>query len=253
MIASVLGAGSAYFVRASGLKQSQIRRTSFKSLSALGWALLLEAALIAGGIYGLVSHPAQSPEKVIPITIETTAPEIEKPPEPEKPKPIEPLKPILPPPLQPPLPQPKVIPLPVAQLPVLKEVPDQVQPVVTPTPLAPVVAAPVPVPAPTPPPPPAASSSENNGYHSKVKAAAQAALEVPGTVSALRFKGRTRVSFNLKDGIASGVTIVQSSGLGAMDRAATKAVQSANYPQPPAALQGKDIGYEIWVTVEPEN
>lgn len=244
-------------MRARGLKDSKFGSKNFKSLSAFGWALLLETALIAGGIYWLVAHPVQPPDKVIPITIESIAPEIEKPPEPVKPKPPEPPpKPVLPPPIQPPLPQPKVSPPPTVQPPVDRQAP-AIQPAV---PAAPVLASPPPAPAPVaalapPPPPPLAAPSPDiqAAYASKVKAAAQAALEVPGTVAALRFKGRTRVGFSLRDGVATNVAVVQTSGLGAMDRAATKAVQSASYPAPPAALQGKEVAYEVWVTVEPTN
>jgi periplasmic protein TonB len=256
MTASVLGAASAHNVSAGSPKHPQFEKKSFKNLSAFGWALLLEATLIA-------SHPVQPPDKVIPITNETTAPDIEKLPEPEKPKPPEPPKPILPPPVQPPLPQAKVVPPPVAQLPVAKEAPAAVQapahvlPAAPVLPATPVVAAPAPMPAPSlappPPPPVAASQDVQIAFAGKVKAAAQAALEVPGTVAALRFRGRTRVGFSLKDGVASNITVIQTSGLGAMDRAATKAVQSASFPATPPALQGKEIIYEIWVTVEPTN
>lgn len=84
-------------------------------------------------------------------------------------------------------------------------------------------------------------------YNAKLAAAVQAAFEVPATAAALNFKGRTRVEFNLLDGVVSAIRVVQASGLGATDRAAIKAVQTASFPPPPQALQGKSGTYQIWV------
>jgi len=70
---------------------------------------------------------------------------------------------------------------------------------------------------------------------------------VPGPALALGFKGRARLEFHLRDGVASNVKIIQPSGLGAVDRAALKAVEAAAFPSPPPALAGKDGVYQIWV------
>jgi protein TonB len=84
-------------------------------------------------------------------------------------------------------------------------------------------------------------------YNVKLAAAVQAAFEVPGSAKALSFKGKARVEFNLHDGVASAIRVVQSSGLGAVDRAAVKAVEIANFPLPPAELKSKEGIYQIWV------
>ncbi len=84
-------------------------------------------------------------------------------------------------------------------------------------------------------------------YNVKLAAAVQAAFEVPGTAKALSFKGRARMEFSLHDGKVSAIRVLQTSGLSAVDRAATKAVETASYPLPPAGLQNKDGVYQIWV------
>lgn len=84
-------------------------------------------------------------------------------------------------------------------------------------------------------------------YNVKLAAAVQAAFDVPGSAKALSFKGRARMEFSLHDGKVSAIRVLQSSGLSAVDRAAIKAVESASYPAPPAALQNKEGVYQIWV------
>ena len=102
--------------------------------------------------------------------------------------------------------------------------------------------------APAPAPPPAAPAFDPSpAYNAKLSAAVQAAFEVPAAAAALGFKGRTRVEFSLRDGVVSGIRVVQTSGLGLADRAAMRAVQVAAFPAPPPALQGKDGVYQIWV------
>ena len=214
---------------------------------AFGSALGLEVALVAAIFGWMAAHPATPPVQVIPLTIETTVPVApEKLPEPEKPKPVRPPEQTLPkPPARvstPPQPAPAA-PLPSPQV----AVPAPAMPA------AQAVAAAVSPPAPAPLPVSAPTIDPTPAYNAKLTAAAQAAFEVPGTVAALNFKGRARVGFKLRDGLASSIAIVQSSGLGAMDRAALKAVQTAAFPQPPAALQGKEMVYEIWVTHAPAN
>ena len=84
-------------------------------------------------------------------------------------------------------------------------------------------------------------------YNVKLAAAVQAAFVVPGPAAALGFKGRARVEFHLRDGVVSNAKIIQGSGLGAVDRAALKAVEMASFPVPPTALVGKEGVYQIWV------
>jgi protein TonB len=85
------------------------------------------------------------------------------------------------------------------------------------------------------------------GYHAQLASAAQAAFVLPSVAIDLNFRGKARISFLLRDGVASAVTVVQSSGLGAVDRAAVKAVQTAKFPTPPSSLSLKDTVYLIWV------
>ena len=194
---------------------------------------------------------------LVPLSIETlAAPVVEKPPEPDKVKP----PPMLPPVTQlvravaptPAPPAPVATPAPAPPAPVPAPVVAAVTPTVSATPSPIVAAAPAPAaPAVSAPPPTAANVADpSQAYNAKLTAAAQAAFEVPGAVTALGFKGRARVEFNLRDAVAFAVHIVQSSGLGAMDRAALKAVQNAAFPQPPASLRGIELRYQIWVTYD---
>jgi protein TonB len=222
-----------------------VTRTRSRPWLAFGSATAIEVIFVLALLAWLAMRPTQVSEKTVPITIEVAAPAITeeppKPPEPAKARPLLPLpKPVARAVTQP-VPVPQVVPLPTP-LPVT-QAPSSVQATATPS------NPPAQTPAPTQPP----TVDPTPAYNAKITAAAQAALVVPGTVTALNFKGRARVGFKLRDGVVSGIVIVQSSGLGAMDRAATKAVQTANYPAPPAALQGKEIAYEIWVTHAPAN
>lgn len=232
-----------------GLSPHNARRRQWQ---AFGSALGLEMALVGALIAWVATHPPTLPQPVIPLSIESLAPAApEKPSEPEKPKPAPPPEQQLPKPVTriTPPPQPATPPLPVpvpssqATAPMLA----------TPAPAPPALAAPVSATQPVTPPAGVPAVDPSPAYNAKLTAAAQAAFEVPGTVAALNFKGRARVGFKLRDGVASSIAIVQSSGLGAMDRAAVKAVQTAAFPQPPPSLQGKEIAYEIWVTHAPAN
>jgi len=145
--------------------------------------------------------------------------------------------------------QPKV----KAVVPVVPAVPE-VRPPEEPAP--PVVAKPTAFSAPAPLPQPPAAAPVNPpapvvdpalAYNAKLAAAVQAAFVVPGPAAALGFKGRARVEFHLRDGIVSNAKIIQASGLGAVDRAALKAVEMASFPVPPPALVGKEGVYQIWV------
>lgn len=216
---------------------------------AFGSALGLEVAVIGALMAWLAAHTPPLPEVVVQLSIESLAtPALEKPPEPEKVKPppvVPPVKPLVravsPTP-------PAVVPTPVvaAVIPPLSAAPSS-----TIAPTAPVASVVAPAaPSATVVPPTAGAVDPALAYNAKLTAAAQAAFEVPGAVTALGFKGRARVEFNLRDAVATAVHIVQSSGLGAMDRAALKAVQNAVYPQPPASLLGKELRYQIWVTHE---
>ncbi len=222
------------------------RRGERRQWQAFGSALGLEVVVIGVLMAWLAAHTPPLPEVVVPLSIESlVAPALEKPREPEKVKPppiVPPVKPLVRA-VTPTPPTPVSTPVVAAVTPPLSPAPSPIAaptapatPVATAAPVVPVV------------PPTANVVDPALAYNAKLTAAAQAAFEVPGAVTALGFKGRARVEFNLRDAVASAVHIVQSSGLGAMDRAALKAVQNAVFPQPPASLQGKELRYQIWVT-----
>ena len=207
---------------------------SSKPLQALVLALLLETVLL--GAAGVVLAGALQAKPMIsePVTITLLSDESPPPPPPPKPKP------------KPPEPRPKPQLLP--QLPP------------PPTPLAPLpiplpqVAAPTafsePVKPPLPPPPaPAVTSRPDQSleYAAKVRAAVQAAVFYPTAAAALRYSGRVRLEFHLKDGVPAEAQVLITSGIGFIDGAALQAVRSARYPEPPAEMRGSDRVYQVWV------
>lgn len=215
---------------------------------AFGLALLIELVALLCALIWMTKATAPVVQPVVPISIDLLKPDA--PPEPE-------------------IRQQAAPPKPEPHLPALQAVlpvPRVVQPAMA-SPQAPAVVAPSetvvvaavasqsnpsssavlanqPVSAATPP---LAIVDPAPAYNAKLAAAVQAAFELPAVASALNFKGRTRIEFALHDGLASTIRVIVSSGLGAVDRAAVKAVQAAVFPSPPAALQGKEGGYQIWV------
>jgi TonB family protein len=210
--------------------------------ASLGPALLIELALVGGALVWVVMHPPEELQEVIPLVMSMI----------EEPKVDKPLPP-KPPEVKPPPVVPKMVAPPKLNNPVVST-PAEVRPVTEPPPpvvsqptafSAPVAPPPPPAPAVVSPPPPSVDPAL--AYNAKLAAAVQAAFVVPGPASALGFKGRARVEFHLRDGVASNAKIIQPSGLGAVDRAALKAVEVAAFPAPPAALAGKEGVYQIWV------
>ena len=193
----------------------------------------------------VIFHPPEDMVQVIPLVMSMLD-------VPKEEKPI----PLQPPEVKPPPTQSKVaLAQPQTQAPVLP-VPavSEVRPVEEPAP--PMVAKPTAFSAPAasmaPPLPAVVAPSVPTvdpalAYNIKLAAAVQAAFVVPGSASALGFKGRARLEFHLRDGIANNAKIIQPSGLGAVDRAALKAVEAAAFPSPPPVLAGKDGVYQIWV------
>ena len=105
-------------------------------------------------------------------------------------------------------------------------------------------------PAPPPPPPPVPAPSNahfEQDYAGKVHDAVQAAYFYPPAAAAMRFSGRVRVEFLLRDTQVVESRVVQSCGIGLFDRAAIDAVKVARYPDPPAELRGQSLHYQIWV------
>ena len=206
-------------------------------LRALGMAAAIEAAIVAAVVLaGAARHVRHDEPVVLSVNLMApTRPPVTPPPA---------VKPDVPPPRAksvslPEVPQPVVVPEPA---------PSPPPPAASPTAPAIVHAVePVAVPV-APPPPPAASAAPSAEYIAKVRAAVQGAFEYPMAAKAQDFKGRARVAFNLTDTHPSGARIVVSSGMGIVDRAALKAVESASYPPAPEALNRVDQAFEVWVS-----
>lgn len=210
--------------------------------TSLGSALLIELGLVGAVMVWVLLHPPQELEQVIPLVMSML----------EEPKVENPLPPKPPEVKPPPVPL-KAAPAPAKPqavvTPEVRAVPEVTPPVVAQATAfsTPVAASAPALPPPAPVSPPAPAVDVALAYNLKLAAAVQAAFVVPGPASALGFKGRARIEFHLRDGVASNAKIIQSSGLGAVDRAALKAVEAAAYPSPPPALAGKDGFYQIWV------
>ena len=214
-----------------------------RQLQAIVLALLLEAVLLGAAGVVLAGALQAKPAIAEPVTITLLSDESSSPPPP-------------PPPSHPP-PPPKPKPKPPEPRPKQQSLPQLPPP---PTPLAPLpiplpqVAAPTafsePVKPPLPPPPAAAVTSrpdQSLEYAAKVRAAVQAAVFYPTAAAALRFSGRVRLEFHLRDGVPGEAQVLVASGIGFIDGAALQAVRSARYPEPPAEMRGADRVYQVWV------
>jgi protein TonB len=208
---------------------------------AVGAAVTLEALLVTFMLSNVFGNSQPPPKPVfIPLVIESVSepfqapiepPPLLEPPTKQEPEPvIEPLPPIVEqqdivenlPPLSEPTPVPSVIETIAEPVDVLVAVPVATQPL-------------------------AALVDPAIAYNVELTKAVQAAFKVPGSAAALGFKGRARIGFTLLDGTVSAITLIQSSTLGAVDRAALNAVEKAEYPAAPEGLQGMQGIYEIWV------
>jgi len=206
-------------------------------LQAFSLAILLEAILLLG--VGVVMAGAENEKPVLkPVTITLLNEEklLEKPPEkqPEKvPKKQPEPKLAKPKVVQRQTPRPPVTPLPVEQaLPVAQ--------------LPTAFTRPEPLPVATPVPD-TSKAKISNLYAAKVHAAVQTAHYYPPAAAALRYSGRVRVAFHLRDGVPANPQLLVPSGYGIIDRAALSAVQNAQYPEPPQELRGEDMVYQVWV------
>jgi periplasmic protein TonB len=200
-------------------------------LQAFGLAVAIELGLLAGAavILGTASQTRSALSETMPIELEDAEQPSLKPPEPkpERPVPPRPKQPAPPPPKQ--------------------EPPPPQQP---PTPQA---AQPTAFTEPAPPPPsPAPAASAANAkpsdiYAAGVHAAVQAAHYYPPAAEALRYAGRVRVEFHLRDGVPGAARLLSASGIGLIDRAALQAVESARYPETPPELRGSDLVFQVWI------
>ncbi len=197
---------------------------------------LLVGALIEAGILGVVAlllgqKTTPPPPKPHPIAVHLVQPAPPKP----KPKPIPPQpkpKPVI---QHHPLPKPVPRPLPK---PVIHHVRPRPVPLMakTPAPSAPVMPAPKPVVTPPPPPPPPAPSASVQQaavqhYAALVRSQIQAQTQVPQSVRMMGASGTAVIQFELlPSGQLVWARLGQSSGVGAIDRAALSAVKEGNYP-----------------------
>jgi periplasmic protein TonB len=203
-------------------------RARFYPAAAL--ALIVEAALL-GAAFVLFSHTPPVPLEQ-PVTMLSIAP---APP----PQPVAPAEP-----------QPKPQPQPVTR-PATPErhVAHLTQPRPAPAPPSTMPTDPAPVPrAPPPSAPPAAAAASSATFEGALRAVIQAALRYPESARMASMAGRTRVAFKFCDGVVSDVTVVISSGVGLLDRAALAAVRDAAYPKPEPAFAGKTLSEQLWVT-----
>ncbi|CAM2156598.1 periplasmic protein TonB [Pararobbsia alpina] len=230
---------------------SETRRERNRIYPAVALALVIEALLIAGACRVLQdrvhSHVARPPTVV---TLSLAAP--------PKPAPA----PDVPKPAAPPPVKHEAVAHPVVHTPPKRQVPPPVPvppvvaapqtPAVTPSAVAqPVAPAAPPAPAqPATPPKAAQSAGPDKSFEGALRAAIQAALHYPESARMAGMSGRTRVAFRYQDGVASDISVVVSSGVGLLDRAAVAAVHDAAFPKPAAEWAGKALSEQIWVTFD---
>ncbi|WP_206997147.1 TonB family protein [Trinickia mobilis] len=228
-------------VPVSGMPQERTRLYPAAAIALVAEVLLL------GGAFVLLTHKAPAPVEPPPTMLTLAAPPA--PPTPPAPKAVvqTPPKPQTPPPVRPVVPVHHV----VTHMPPPKPAVAPPQPAPTPAPMmpsaAPTEAAPAPRPPPAPAPAPAATSASPS-FESALRAAIQAALHYPESARMAGMAGRTRVAFQYRDGVVSDVSVVVSSGIGLLDRAALAAVRDAAYPKPEPAFVGKTLSEQLWVT-----
>ena len=186
---------------------------------------LIELALVAGLIWISSQKSPPPPPKPKRIAIHMVQP----------PKPLPPPpKPVVHPKLVPkPIPHPRPVPKPIPH-PVVRPVPTP-KPLLakTPMPTAPVVppAPPTPPPPPPPAPSPALAQAAIARYAALVRAQVQADAHVPEAVRLMHLSGTAVISFELMpSGQLVWARLAQSSGVGAIDRAALQAVKRGAYP-----------------------
>ncbi|MGF6939663.1 protein TonB [Paraburkholderia sp. UCT70] len=231
-------------VPASGIVQERTRL-----LRAAAIALVAEA-LVLGATIALLTHTTRmsSVSHEAPPTLLTLAAPA---PAPQPPQP--PAKPV-PPPARPVVPVRHAAHTPAkpvtAAVPKRLPTPVPVQPAATPTepPSAPAPQPPA-QPARQPPAPAAApvAAAPTPSFEGALRAAIQAALRYPESARMAGMTGRTRVAFRYRDGVVSDLSVVVSSGIGLLDRAALAAVRDAAYPKPESAFAGKTLSEQLWV------
>jgi TonB family C-terminal domain len=208
-------------------------------LRAFILASLLEGLMILAFFYGL-RREVEKVEKPLVTMIQLTQ-------APEAPRTV------------PPPPRPTAAPRPEVHRTVAHQEPTPV-PVPTPAPAPPPVA-PAPVtPAPVTPTPPqkVAEAAPAPPQHlrpadisltfaDQVRSAVQGAVVFPMAARAAHLSGQTKVTFDYKDGLVSGASVLTSSGNRILDKAALAAVHAAHFPAATAEYAGRILTFEIWV------
>ncbi|MBU2718784.1 TonB family protein [Acidithiobacillus ferridurans] len=210
----------------SPLQSPKFRKDHFGRALVIG--AVIEALMIGGLIYSHLSQPVTVKPKPKIMAIHMIKPAPPKPkPVPPPPKPVMHPKPIpksVPKPIPRPIPHP-VVHHPLPPKPLLAQTPVPQAPVYTP-----------PVTSPAPPPSPALSLAARQAaidlYASEIRSLIQANLRIPEELRLMRLSGMTVVSFELTpQGRVLWAKISRSSGIGAVDRTAEKAVRSIIYPE----------------------
>ena len=211
---------------------------------ALMIGAVLEALMIGGLIYSNLSQPVTVQPKPKIMAIHMIQPVPPKPkPVPPPPKPVVHPKPV-------PKPLPKPIPRPIPHPVVHHPLPPKPLLAKTPAPQTPVYTPPVTPPAPPPPPAPspAARQSAIDTYAAMLRARVQANAHVPGSVRMMHVGGTAVISFRLTpSGHLLSAHIAQSSGIGAINRAALKTVEETSFPPFTKKMPKRDMAFDVRV------
>ena len=86
-------------------------------------------------------------------------------------------------------------------------------------------------------------------YRGQVNAAIQAATACSSAAKDMSLKGKTRVQFNLLDGVSSNAVVANTSGIQMLDTSALNAVKNARYPRPPSEFAGQTKPMSVLVNL----
>ena len=228
----------------SPVQPPKFRKDHFGRALVIG--AVIEALMIGGLIYSHLSQPVtvKPKPKIMAIHMIKAAPPQPKPlPPPQKPV-VHP-KPI-PKPVFRPVPIPRPIPHPVVRHPL----PPKPLLAKTPAPQSPVYRPPVttPVPPPPPAPSPAARQSAIDTYAAMLRARVQANAHVPDSVRMMHVGGTAVISFRLTpSGHLLSAQVAQSSGIGAINRAALKTVEDTSFPPFTKKMPKRDMTFDVRV------
>ena len=221
---------------------AQIKKDHFGQALIIG--AVIEALMIGGLVYSNLSQPVTVKPKPKIMAIHMIKPVPPKPkPVPPPPKPVVHPKPI-------PKPVPRPIPRPIPHPVVHHPLPPKPLLAKTPAPQAPVYTPPVTPPAPPPPPAPspAARQSAIDTYAAMLRARVQANAHVPGSVRMMHVGGTAVISFRLTpSGHLLSAHIAQSSGIGAINRAALKTVEETSFPPFTKKMPKRDMAFDVRV------